>query len=94
MGLWHRADNGNDADDPPPHFANHLAIDFSLSEVELRFGQHAGLKQPIAVQSLIVSSPADLVLFGHAIRTTIALYESRFGRIPDASEPGPGDTRQ
>lgn len=70
-------------------YANDLAAEFSLSEVELRFGQRFGPGEAVTVHTWIVTSPVHLVTFGRVIAATIAAYESRYGTIPDlpAGEP-------
>lgn len=73
-------------DEPVRRYANHLSVHFSLSEVELRFGQCVNADTSPAVHSLVVSSPTHLVTFGRAIQASIAHYETRFGRLPDAGE--------
>jgi len=78
---------------PQRRYANHLAIDFTLSSVELRFGQRTPTGEA-DVHSLLVLSPIDLATFGHLIQESIARYERRFGPIPDGSQPGAGMTRQ
>jgi hypothetical protein len=63
-------------------YANDVAIEFSLSEIELRFGQRFALAETPTVHTWIVTSPVHLVTFGRVIATTIAAYESRYGVIP------------
>jgi hypothetical protein len=75
-------------------YANHLSIDFSLSEVALSFGQRSNASSVPVIHSRIVSNPVDLVTFGHEIQATILRYERLYGRIPDATGPGPGATRK
>ncbi len=79
---------------PRAQYANHLSIEFSMSEVALRFGQRADPSSPPVINSNIVSSPVDLISFGHEIQATILRYERLYGRIPDPSGPGPDATRQ
>jgi Protein of unknown function (DUF3467) len=74
---------------PQRRYANHVALEFSLSEVQLRFGQVFG-PGGFAVHSWLVTSPVHLVSFSRAIALTIADYESRFGRIPDGADADPG----
>ena len=69
--------------------ANDLAARFTLSEVELRFGQRFGPEGALSVHTLIVTSPVHLVTFGRVISETIAAYEGRYGVIP-ASAGGQG----
>jgi hypothetical protein len=87
------AGGDRDADDAAGlsrHYANHLGVEFSLSEVSLRFGQQHGPDAEPAIHTLIVSSPVHLAAFGRVIQASIARYETRFGRIPDSSEtPAP-----
>lgn len=96
-------DEAEEAAGPPARrYANHLAVDFSLSEVEFQFGQRGGPHIAPLIHSVVISSPVHLVTFGRAIQATIARYETRFGRIPDGADPasgGPptpptGETRQ
>ncbi|MGE0221998.1 MAG: hypothetical protein AB7F35_05120 [Acetobacteraceae bacterium] len=93
MAIRGGSDDGTGAGRPTRRYANHLAIDVTLSSVELRFGQRAAAGEP-EIHSRLVASPIDLVAFGHAIQASIARYERQFGPIPDGSEPGPGETRQ
>ena len=87
---------GNDDDAEPAagpparRYANHLAVECSLSEVEFQFGQRSGPYAAPLIHSVVVSSPVHLVTFGRAIQATIARYETRFGRIPDGSDPASG----
>ncbi len=87
---------GNDDDAEPAagpparRYANHLAVECSLSEVEFQFGQRSGPYAAPLIHSVVVSSPVHLVTFGRAIQATIARYETRFGRIPDGSDPSSG----
>ena len=78
---------------PVRRYAHHLAVDFSLSSVELRFGQRTPTGEA-DFHSLLVLSPIDLVTFGRLIQAGIERYESRFGPIPDGSEPDAGMTKQ
>ena len=95
MATPRGSDTGGDQPEQPPrHYANHLAIEFSLSEVELRFGQHAADRPEPSIHSVVVSSPVHIVAFCQAIQATIDRYESRFGRIPDQTDPGTSETRQ
>lgn len=63
-------------------YANDLALGFSLSEIELRFGQRFGPGEAMTVHTLIVTSPVHLVTFGRLIAATIDAYERRYGAIP------------
>jgi hypothetical protein len=75
-------------------YANDLAIQFSLSEVELRFGQRFGPGEAVGVHSWIVTSPVHLVTFHRIITATIAAYEGRYGAIPEGDDaPAPGQGR-
>jgi hypothetical protein len=67
---------------PVRRYANHLAIKFSLSEVELHFGAGSPQWSEPRIHTLLVSSPVHLRTFGQAIQETIAQYESQFGLIP------------
>lgn len=70
-------------------YANDLAVAFSLSEIELRFGQHFGAEMPPAVLCWIVTSPVHLAAFCRVIEAALARYEAQFGAIPDAgARPG------
>ncbi len=73
-------------DEPVRRYANHLSVHFSLSEVELRFGQRSGADMGPLVHNLVVTSPVHLVTFGRAIQASIARYETRFGRLPDEGQ--------
>jgi len=66
-------------------YANDVAVEFSLSEVELRFGQRFGPNEAPAVHTWIVTSPVHLVTVSRVIAATIAAYESRYGAIPHAT---------
>jgi hypothetical protein len=66
-------------------YANDLAVEFSLSEIELRFGQRFALTEAQTVHTWIVTSPVHLVTFGRVIAATIAAYESRYGVIPKSA---------
>lgn len=89
----------NDVPDPealPPgqavpmrRYANHFDVQFSISEIDLRFGQSfasGGGDAPV-VHSWLVTTPVHLVALGRAIDTAIARYHDRFGPIPDAGNP-------
>jgi len=91
-GDGHRQGDGGRA--AAGSYANHLTIEFSLSEVALRFGQRSDAAAAPVIHTRIVSSPVDLVTFGHEIQDTILRYERLYGRIPDGAGPGPGATRQ
>jgi hypothetical protein len=95
MRTWRDYDSTvNSADSPPRHYTNHLAIEFTLSEFALRFGQQtAGELEPF-IHSIFVSSPVDIAIFCQEIRASILRYESRFGPIPGWSDPVSGETRQ
>ncbi|MCC7281102.1 MAG: hypothetical protein IT556_01890 [Acetobacteraceae bacterium] len=69
-------------------YANDFAAEFSLSEVELRFGQRFGGGEALSVHTWIVTSPVHLVTLSRVIAATIAAYEGRYGAIPCA---GPDD---
>jgi hypothetical protein len=71
-------------------YANDVAVEFSLSEVELRFGQRFGAGEALTVHTWIVTSPVHLVTFGRVIAATIAAYESRYGAIPESATDSPG----
>lgn len=73
-------------DPPVRRYANHLSVHVSLSEVELRFGDHASSGDTPQIHSLVVSSPLHLVTFGRAIQAGIDGYETQFGRLPDGTE--------
>jgi len=83
-----------DNDGDGVRYANHLSIEFSLSEVALSFGQRSNAFSAPVIHTRIVSNPVDLVTIGHEIQATILRYERRYGRLPDPSGPGPGATRQ
>jgi hypothetical protein len=68
-------------------YANDLAVAFSLSEVELRFGQRFGTELPPAVLCWIVTSPVHLAAFGRMIDAAVARYEAQFGAIPGGGAP-------
>ena len=91
VGTSRSGDNGaNWAGPPPRRYANHLAVEFSLSEFALQFGQHdPGQAEPV-IHSIVVSSPVHVAMFCQEIRESILRYESRFGPIPgwhtDSSE--------
>lgn len=68
-------------------YANDLAVAFSLSEVELRFGQRFGAELPPSVLCWIVTSPVHLAAFGRLIEAALARYEAQFGAIPGADGP-------
>lgn len=70
-------------------YANHLEIAFSLSEVELCFGQGFDANGRADPKCWVQTTPVHLVSFGKAITRTIAGYEDRFGRIPDAADEIP-----
>ena len=69
----------------PRPYANHLEIAFSLSEVELCFAQGFDADGRAQPKCWVQTTPVHLVSFGRAITRTIAGYEDRFGRIPDAA---------
>jgi len=69
-------------------YANHIEINFSLSDVEFCFAQNRGRDMPIVSHSWIRTSPVHLASFGHAISQAIAGYESRYGRIPGNPDDG------
>lgn len=74
-------------------YANDLAVQFSLSEIEMQFGQRFGPGEAVSVHSWIVATPVHLVTFGRVIAATIAAYERRYGAIPvsdDRAQPDPG----
>lgn len=71
-------------------YANDVAAEFSLSEIELRFGQRFGPGEALTVHTWIVTSPVHLVTFGRVIAATIAAYESRYGAIPEGAGENPG----
>ncbi len=87
-------DSGDDVRLPAARYANHVSVEFALSEVALRFGQSADPSSAPVVQSHIVCSPVDLVTFGHEIQAAISRYERLYGHIPDATGPRPDATRQ
>ncbi|GEM_PF-6334839 len=95
--MGSKGGNDDDAEEragpPVRRYANHLAIELSLSEVEFQFGQRSGPYAAPLIHTLVVSSPVHLVTFGRAIQATIARYETRFGRIPDGSDPSPGGSQ-
>lgn len=95
MGTWRTNDGtGNGAESPPRHYTNHLAIEFTLSEFALRFGQQtAGEPEPV-IHSVFVSSPVHIAIFCQEIRASILRYESRFGAIPGWSDADSSETRQ
>jgi len=77
------AGNGDPADGAPVRrYANDLAIDFTLSTCELRFGQRRADGEEPSVHSCIVTSPVHLAFFGRVIQATIDRYEARFGEMP------------
>jgi len=92
MGKSHeRAHDAAAALTPNLLYANHLGINFVLSEIELCFGQRFGAGDMVSPQAWLVTSPVHLVSFGALIQSAIARYEKRFGHIPDA---GLGIARQ
>jgi hypothetical protein len=68
---------------PVPRYANDLAVEFTLSTCELRFGQLSASGGAPVVHSRITTSPVHLATFGRVIQASIARYEARFGQIPD-----------
>jgi hypothetical protein len=94
MGTSQGDDATNSPDPLPRRYANHLAVDFSLSEFALRFGQHAADKSEPVIHSVVVSSPVHIVAFCQEIRATIHRYESRFGPIPGSFNVDGSETRQ
>jgi hypothetical protein len=70
---------------PLRSYANDVAVAFSLSEIELRFGQRFPLAEAQTVHTWLVTSPVHLVTFGRVIAATIAAYERRYGVIPEAA---------
>jgi hypothetical protein len=84
----------DEADDPLPatppgqRYANHLEVAFGLSQVELCFSQVFDADDRKTLSCLIQTTPVHLVSFGHVISRTIASYEDRFGRIPNAIPQG------
>ena len=74
-------------------YANHLGIEFVLSEMELRFGQRFGAGDLVAPQSWLVTSPVHIVGFAATIQAAVARYESRFGAIPDGGLRAPQRSR-
>jgi hypothetical protein len=81
------AEAGEGASTAERLYANSLTVRFSLSEVELVFGQRFGAGEALC-RSWLVTSPVHLVTFGRLIDAAIARYQSRFGPIPDArNEP-------
>jgi len=79
------------ADEPAPErlYTNSLSVSFTLSEVELVFGQQFGGDSP-ACRSWLVTSPVHLVTFGRLIEQAIARYQVRFGQIPVGAAPPDG----
>lgn len=75
-------------------YVNHIALEFTLSEVNIDLGQaFAGNEGPVA-QCRLVTSPVHLRQMNSEISQTISSYETRFGIIPisdvDAEEPADG----
>jgi len=69
---------------PVRHYANHLDVQISISEVDLRFGQNfseADGDGP-AVLSWLVTTPVHLVAFAQTLDGVIARYRETFGPIP------------
>lgn len=93
QGEWNDGAHG----EPEPSrsrlrcYANDVRLQFSLSEIEMRFGQRFGPGEAVTVHSWIVTSPVHLVAFQRAIAATIAAYEGRYGAIPASGEPGGSD---
>lgn len=92
-GRWMRDTEGEERDTIPAAspatriYANDLAVAFSLSEVELRFGQRFGAEVPPVVLCWIVTSPVHLAAFGRMIAAALARYEAQFGAIPVGRGP-------
>ncbi len=75
--------------EPLRRYANHFDVQFSISEVDLRFGQSFGSEGggTPAVHSWLVTTPVHLVALGRVVNAAIASYRDRFGPIPDAGDP-------
>jgi hypothetical protein len=83
--------NDNGADGIARRYVNHIALDFSLSEVHIDLGQaFAGNNGPVA-QCKLVTSPVHLRQMNSEIAQTITQYETRFGNIPTSSDDGKGE---
>lgn len=74
----------------PQPYANHLEINFSLSDVVLCFAQNFGPDAPIVPHCWVRTSPVHLASFGQAISRAVAGYEGQYGRIPG----DPNDARK
>ncbi len=78
----------NGADSAARRYVNHIALDFSLSEVHIDFGQaFVGNTGPVA-QCRLVTSPVHLRQMNSEIAQTITRYETRFGNIPLSDNDG------
>jgi hypothetical protein len=90
MASPRRTGSGGGGGVPPARrYANYLAIDFGLSEVELRFGEGSPQWSEPRIHTRIVTSPVHLRTFEQAIQETIVRYERRFGLIPAGPAPAP-----
>lgn len=74
--------------EPLRRYANIFEIEFSISEVDLRFGQHFGDDHEPLVHSRLVTTPVHLATLAKALNGAIALYQHRFGPIPTGEPNG------
>lgn len=77
---------GNEPRDSDPglaHYANHLAVAFTMLEFVLDFGQiYPGEELPILV-SRVVASPGHFKAFARVMAETVEQYEIEYQRIPE-----------
>lgn len=78
------------AAEPLRRYTNFFEIQFSISEVELRFAQNFGSGHEAVVHSWLVTTPVHLAELAMAVNGAIASYQRRFGAIPvgDSAEQG------
>ena len=79
---------------PLRRYANFFDIDFTISEIELRFGQNFGAVDAPVVHSWLVTTPVHLVALARAVNTTLVRYHERFGEIPGSTGIAPVMARQ
>jgi hypothetical protein len=89
-----RVSDANGGGSPPRRYANHLAVDFSLSEFALSFGQQVADQAEPVIHSVVISSPVHMAVFCQEIRASLLRYESRFGPIPGSLGANGNQTRQ
>jgi len=77
--------------EPLRRYANLFEIEFSISEVDLRFAQRFGNSDEALIQGWMVTTPVHLVRLAEAVNDAIASYQHRFGPIPSAASSGGGD---